>query len=80
MTKKAILQLEALTCPSCMQKIEHAVAHQDGVEKVKVLFNASKVKAEFDDTKTSAQELAGVVEKLGYTVDKVKEKELTKEA
>lgn len=64
MTKKAIIQLEALTCPSCMQKIEHAVAHQDGVETVKVLFNASKVKAEFNDELTSAQELADVVEKV----------------
>lgn len=80
MTKRAILQLEALTCPSCMTKIESAVAHQDGVQKVKVLFNASKVKAEFDDSKTSAQALADVVEKLGYSVDKVKEKELAKEA
>ncbi|MFZ2352375.1 heavy-metal-associated domain-containing protein [Paucilactobacillus nenjiangensis] len=80
MTKKAILQLEALTCPSCMQKIEHAVAHVDGVSSVKVMFNASKVKAEFDDSKTSAQDLAEVVTKLGYTVDKVKEKELAQEA
>lgn len=75
MTKKAILQLDGLTCPSCMQKIEHAVSNQDGVETVKVLFNASKVKADFDDAKTSAADLAQVVTKLGYTVEKVKVKD-----
>lgn len=72
--KRAILQLGALTCPSCMQKIENAVKQQTGVEKVKVLFNASKVKADFDAEQTSAETLAGVVEKLGYDVEKIKVK------
>ena len=45
--QKAILQLETLACPTCMQKIAGAIANVDGVEKtsVKVLFNASKAKA-----------------------------------
>ncbi len=30
---KAILQLDALSCPSCMQKIKGALEKQDGVEK-----------------------------------------------
>lgn len=74
MTKKAVLQLGALTCPSCMQKIENAVKNHTGVENVKVLFNASKVKADFNDEQTSAEALADVVIKLGYTVEKVKVK------
>jgi len=74
MTKKAVLQLGALTCPSCMRKIENAVKNHDGVEKVKVLFNASKVKADFNDEQTSAEALADVVTKLGYTVEKLKVK------
>lgn len=51
--KKAILQLETLACPTCMQKIVGAIANVDGVEKtsVKVLFNASKAKANFDPEK-----------------------------
>ena len=48
--KKATIQLETLTCPSCLQKIENATKSLKGVqrESVKVLFNASKVKLEFD--------------------------------
>jgi hypothetical protein len=33
------------------------------------------VKADFDDAKTSAADLAQVVTKLGYTVEKVKVKD-----
>jgi copper chaperone CopZ len=57
-----------------MQKIENAVKNHTGVENVKVLFNASKVKADFNDEQTSAEALADVVTKLGYTVEKVKVK------
>lgn len=40
--KKLTIQLETLTCPSCMQKIENATKALQGVQKesVKVLFNA----------------------------------------
>ena len=40
-------QLETLTCPTCTKKIETAVKQMDGVKKVEVLFNASKVKGKF---------------------------------
>ncbi|MDV7719748.1 heavy metal-binding protein [Pediococcus ethanolidurans] len=75
---KAILQLGALTCPSCMQKIQGALEKQVGVEKVKVLFNASKVKIEFDDTANTADALAQVVKNLGYEVQSVKVKQPAK--
>lgn len=74
--EKVILQLGALTCPSCMQKIEAGVASQPGVKNVKVLFNASKVKAEIDSAATSGEQLKSVIEKLGYDVQSVKVKEL----
>jgi len=73
---KAILQLGELTCPSCMTKIQKAVQNQDGVSNVKVLFNAGKVRADFDESKNSADNLAKVITDLGYEVLKVKVKEL----
>ena len=47
--EKAILQLETLSCPSCMQKIEGALKSVNGIDKdsIKVLFNSSKVKTNF---------------------------------
>ncbi|AVK99683.1 heavy-metal-associated domain-containing protein [Pediococcus inopinatus] len=75
---KAILQLGALTCPSCLQKIQGALEKQAGVEKVKVLFNASKAKIDFDETVNNADALAEVVTKLGYEVKSIKVKEPAK--
>ncbi|HBR28019.1 MAG TPA: metal-binding protein [Firmicutes bacterium] len=70
--KKATLQLETLTCPSCMQKIENALKGLDGVsqESLRVLFNSSKVKLDFDDAKTSIEAIEETITKLGYEVKK----------
>lgn len=70
--KKATLQLETLACPSCMQKIENAVKSFADVdqESVKVLFNASKVKFDFDDEKVSVEEIEKAISALGYEVKK----------
>lgn len=73
--KLAIMKLDGLTCPSCMQKIEHAVSGVNGVQDVKVLFNAAKLKAHFDVNQTDADKLANVVQELGYTVESVKVKD-----
>ena len=72
MMNKATIQLETLSCPSCMQKIEKAVKALDGIEKesVLVMFNASKVKANFDEEKVSLVEIEKTIENLGYEVIK----------
>ena len=69
--QKAVLQLETLTCPTCKKKIEGALDKMDGVEKAKGLFNASKAKVDFDETKVSLDDLRATIEKLGYEVLKV---------
>ncbi len=76
--KKATIQLETLTCPSCMQKIENGVKTLDGVdiESVSVLFNSSKVKLNFDDEKISIEDVENVIGKLGYEVKKSQVKHL----
>ncbi|WP_022795986.1 heavy-metal-associated domain-containing protein [Bavariicoccus seileri] len=68
--QKATIQLETLTCPSCMKKIENGVKSLDGVNKesLKVLFNSSKVRVEFDDEKVSIKDIEHVIDKLGYEV------------
>ncbi|KAA9012521.1 heavy-metal-associated domain-containing protein [Niallia endozanthoxylica] len=65
---KAVFQLEPLTCPSCIKKIESMLTKTAGVESVKVLFNSSKVKTEFDGTRVEAAQLEKTIEKLGYEV------------
>ena len=74
--KKATIQLETLTCPSCIQKIEGAMKKLEGVDQdtVKVMFNASRVKANFDDEKVSIEEIEKTITTLGYGIEKSKVK------
>lgn len=66
--KKIVLNLEPLTCPSCIKKIEGALNRMDGVVEAKVLFNSGKVRAQFDESKITADEIAKTVAGLGYPV------------
>lgn len=76
--QKATIQLEALTCPSCLQKIDKAVKALEGVDKesVEVLFNSSKVKVNYDEEKTSIEEIEKAITALGYEVLKSRVKAL----
>ena len=66
--KTANYQLEPLTCPSCIKKIESTLNKQTGVLKARVLFHSNKVKADFDETIITPEQLQQVLEKLGYPV------------
>ncbi|HFI0331368.1 TPA: heavy-metal-associated domain-containing protein [Streptococcus suis] len=76
--QKATIQLETLTCPSCMQKIENGVKSLDGVDKksIMVLFNSSKLRVEYDDEKVSIKDIENAIDKLGYEVLKTQVKNI----
>lgn len=66
--KKVVFGLEPLSCPSCIKKIEGTLKKTDGVKDAKVLFHSGKVRAQFDEEVTSADNLQQVITKLGYPV------------
>ncbi|HHW21995.1 MAG TPA: heavy-metal-associated domain-containing protein [Clostridiaceae bacterium] len=68
--KKANIQLETLTCPSCAMKIEGALKALAGVDKesINVSFNSSKVKLSYDEEKVSLDEIKKAITKLGYEI------------
>jgi copper chaperone len=70
--KAATLQLETLTCPSCAAKIEGALKNLDGVDSasIKVMFNSSKVKLNFDEDTVSITDINQAIAKMGYEVRK----------
>ena len=70
--QKANIQLETLTCPSCLAKIEGAVSQLKGIDKdsLKVMFNASRVKVDFNGEELSIEEIEESITKLGYEVKK----------
>jgi len=71
--KTVKFQLEELTCPSCINKIESVLSKEDGVEAAKVLFNSSKVKVQYKEEEVSPDRLADLIQKTGYPVLTAKE-------
>jgi len=72
--EKAIIQLEPLTCPSCMTKIENTVKGLSGVnqDSAKLLFNTSKLRTKFDASLITIGEIEQTIEELGYPVSRSK--------
>lgn len=66
--KTILFQLEDLTCPSCINKIEGVLHKEEGVESAKVMFSSSKVKVLYKEDETDPDRLAGLIEKVGYPV------------
>ena len=68
--QNANIQLETLTCPSCLQKIENGVGNLNGVDKdsLKVMFNASRVKVNFDGEVLTIEDIEKAINDLGYEV------------
>ncbi len=66
--KTTRFQLETLTCPSCVTRIEGVLNNEPGVEKAKVLFNSSSVRVEYDAEKVTTEKLVEVIQKVGYPV------------
>lgn len=67
MTNKTF-QLETISCPSCIAKIEGMLKKTAGIASSEVLFNTSRVKVSFDETVISTEEIKGKISKLGYRV------------
>lgn len=67
---KKTIQMEELVCPMCAQKIETALKKAPGVTDASVLYNASKAKVEFDESRTTLDQLKEIITGLGYVVIK----------
>lgn len=71
MTKK-VYQLETVSCPSCIQKIEGMLKKTKGIDESEVLFNSSRVKVSFNEALINSEEIKNKIDQLGYKVLSVK--------
>ncbi|MDD2426587.1 MAG: cation transporter [Eubacteriales bacterium] len=71
MTNKTI-QLEGMTCPTCVMKIEKLLKKTKGVQESEVLYNSGRVKVSFDENTVSVDDISAAIEQLGYRVVSVK--------
>ncbi|MCP5515068.1 MAG: heavy-metal-associated domain-containing protein [Spirochaetales bacterium] len=65
---KKTYQLETVSCPSCIAKIEGMLKKTDGVTESRVLFNSSRVKVSFDENDISSEKIKEKISSLGYEV------------
>ena len=63
---KTILRSTGFSCPSCVSKIEKALQRTDGVQAATVHFNTGRIEVEHDPERARPDELASVVDGLGY--------------
>jgi copper chaperone CopZ len=63
---KTILRSKELSCPSCIAKIEKALAAVDGVEAAKVHFNTGRIEVQHDPQRAGAQDLEKAIRAVGY--------------
>jgi len=61
-------QLETVSCPSCIAKIEGMLKKTIGVKTSEVLFNSSRVKVAFDEGVIASEEIREKINKMGYQV------------
>ena len=66
------LQLEKLTCPSCMQKIMNTVNDLKGVDQTKILFDRSKARVLYDGALISEEDIVREIIEIGYDAKKIK--------
>jgi copper chaperone CopZ len=61
-------QLETVSCPSCVAKIEGMLRNTDGIDSSEVSFNSSRVKVAFDEGTVTSEIIKGRIAALGYKV------------
>ena len=65
---KKTYQLETVTCPSCVVRIEGMLSKMKGIEQSDVRFNTSRVNVVYNEEVISSQEIIDKIQQLGYQV------------
>ncbi|WP_282161048.1 mercuric transport protein MerTP [Ulvibacterium marinum] len=60
--------VEGMTCASCEQHVTHAVNELQGIVNVAASFEKANAKVEFDDSKTTKEDIEKAINSTGYKV------------
>lgn len=61
-------EVEGMTCASCEQHVTHAVNELEGIVNVTASFEKANAKVEFDDSKTTKEDIEKAINSTGYKV------------
>jgi len=60
--------VKGMTCASCEQHVTHAVNELEGIVNVAASFEKANAKVEFDDSKTTKEDIEKAINSTGYKV------------
>lgn len=66
--QKKILTIDGMTCINCQNRIEQALKDTKGIHTVHVSYSKGQADVEFDSDIVTLKEIAGIIQKLDYTV------------
>lgn len=69
LAEKISLPVEGMTCASCVARVEKAITKFEGVSAVNVNLATEKVTLEYDPSLVDLNEIAAIVEDIGYKID-----------
>jgi copper chaperone CopZ len=67
------LEIKGMTCASCEEHINHSVNQLNGILNVKSSYENENAEIEFDNSKTTIEEIEKAVNSTGYSVINTKE-------
>lgn len=72
-TRKVVLQIEGMDCPSCAATIEGALSRRSGVLNSAVNFTSRKAILQYNPTQVNLEEILEVVKRAGYKASEFEE-------
>ena len=67
-------EVKGMTCASCEKHINHSVNQLNGILKVKSSYENGNTEIEFDNSKTTVEEIEKAINSTGYSIINSKEK------
>jgi copper chaperone CopZ len=67
MTETTQLRVMDFDCPTCASTVERALASTEGVAAVEVHYTTGRIEVTYDESTTSPDAFARVIENQGYT-------------
>jgi copper chaperone len=64
--KETILDVEGMSCGSCVRHVEGALRGLEGIEKVEVRLREGKVKVDHDPSLATTEQLIEALDDAGY--------------
>ena len=65
-TKETVLDVDGMSCMSCVRHVEGALRKLEGVDAIEVKLREGKVRVQHDPSKASVKEMIASLDDAGY--------------